>query len=446
MDTQDPTQPPPPHGQSQAPRPPRRVRRDTTEGMIGGVAAGLARHLEVDVVWVRLAFVLTAIFGNGLGLVAYLAAWIIIPEGDDRDAGASSSAARSGGPLSSVASNVPDGARGARFWVGVGLIGIGGLVLLDRLLSPLQARLGWVSPSQLLVPLAIITIGVLLWRSSRGDLAFDSERIEQDIERFAERVERGAETAAEQIERWVDEGGAVKDARSGSRGATSSQSGRASSHDTRVTPATLGVALVAAGAVWLLSSLGVSGATLTRALAAALLVVGVGLVISAFIGRGRGLIGTGLLLAPIVLIATLAGPSHVAMRSLGVTDDGIMAMDPDARVEERPGNLAEVASTYTFGVGSIVLDLSGLDAAELATAGTTRIGVELGVGDLLILLPEGVTAVVSANVGIGQVDLAGRSSGGIGVSATRTLTGTSDDTGTIVLDAELGIGRVRVTR
>jgi phage shock protein PspC (stress-responsive transcriptional regulator) len=422
--------------------------------MIGGVAAGLARHLEIDVVWIRLAFVLTAIFASGLGLVAYLAAWLIIPAGDDRDAGASGASARSGGTAGTAGGRVPDGARGARFWVGVGLIGLGGVVLIDRLLSPLQARLGWISPSQLLVPLALIVIGALLWRTSRSDIRLDGATIERDVGHFAGSVEHEAEVAAARLEQWVDEGGALPESAPpgstpgstpGSMPASPSAASGASD-PSRLTPATLGLALVAAGSVWLLSGFGLTGATFVRALAAALLVVGAGLVIGAFVGRGRGLIGTGLILAPIVLIALLAGPAHVGMRALGFGDDGIMVTDPEAVVEERPTDLASVRDSYAFGVGSIVLDLSAIDAGELAAAGTTRISVELGVGDLLVVLPEDVTVVVSVALGVGQVDLAGRTSGGLGVSVTRTLIGTSDAAGTIVIDIEQGIGRVRVVR
>jgi len=441
MDEQDRTPPPPPGGGAST-TPPRRVRRDTSEAMIGGVAAGLARHLDVDVVWVRLAFVLSAIFANGLGLIAYLAAWIIIPAGDDRAAGSPGSGAPEPGSDRTTQSGDREGVRGARFWVGVGLIGLGSVVLLDRLLSPLQARLGWISPSQLLVPVALIAIGALLWRASRSDAALDGATLERNVERLAERFEHEAEAAAERLERWVDDGGAVPDVAAQS----APQNSPGTSISSRLTPATLGVALVAAGTIWLLSGLGVSGATLTRALAAALLVVGGGLVVGAFVGRGRGLVGTGLVLTAVVLMSTLVAPAHVGMRALSFGDDGIVMTDPDAHVEERPTDLAAVRDSYTFGVGSIVLDLSGIDAAELAAAGITRVVVELGVGDLLIVVPDTATVVISAELGIGQVDLDGRTSGGVGVSAARTIPGPSAEAGTIVLDIEQGIGRIRVTR
>jgi signal transduction histidine kinase/phage shock protein PspC (stress-responsive transcriptional regulator) len=47
---------------------------------VGGVAAGLARHLGVDVLPVRIAFVLTAVLG-GLGLAVYAGLWLVLPAG-----------------------------------------------------------------------------------------------------------------------------------------------------------------------------------------------------------------------------------------------------------------------------------------------------------------------------------------------------------------------------
>src|SRR5689334_14083309 len=46
---------------------------------IGGVAGGLARHLDVDPLLVRVLLVVLALFG-GAGLVLYLALWLFVPE------------------------------------------------------------------------------------------------------------------------------------------------------------------------------------------------------------------------------------------------------------------------------------------------------------------------------------------------------------------------------
>jgi phage shock protein C len=48
--------------------------------MIAGVCAGFAEHYHWDISLVRVVAVLLAIFPCGLGGLAYLAAWIIIPE------------------------------------------------------------------------------------------------------------------------------------------------------------------------------------------------------------------------------------------------------------------------------------------------------------------------------------------------------------------------------
>ena len=47
-------------------------------GMIGGVAAGIAEATNVDVTIVRIAFILVSIFAGG-GLLVYLILWAVIP-------------------------------------------------------------------------------------------------------------------------------------------------------------------------------------------------------------------------------------------------------------------------------------------------------------------------------------------------------------------------------
>lgn len=49
--------------------------------MLGGVAAGLAEYLDIDALWVRIAFVALAVLG-GSGVLLYVAGWLLIPAGD----------------------------------------------------------------------------------------------------------------------------------------------------------------------------------------------------------------------------------------------------------------------------------------------------------------------------------------------------------------------------
>jgi len=60
-------------------RGPKRLYRDQDRKVVGGVAAGLAAYLNVDVLWVRLAFVIFTIIWLS-GLLVYAILWIAMPE------------------------------------------------------------------------------------------------------------------------------------------------------------------------------------------------------------------------------------------------------------------------------------------------------------------------------------------------------------------------------
>lgn len=63
-----------------APYAPSRLIRPRTGRMIAGVCQGLANSYRWDVTWVRVIAVLLAIFGGGIGLIAYLVFWVVMPE------------------------------------------------------------------------------------------------------------------------------------------------------------------------------------------------------------------------------------------------------------------------------------------------------------------------------------------------------------------------------
>ncbi len=56
----------------------RRLMRLPEEGMMGGVCSGIAAYFDIDVVWVRLAFVLL-VFTTGVWLFVWLAMLIVMP-------------------------------------------------------------------------------------------------------------------------------------------------------------------------------------------------------------------------------------------------------------------------------------------------------------------------------------------------------------------------------
>ena len=69
---------------SQAPHDPRPAQvlgRPVHDRMLAGVAAGIARYLNVDVTVVRIVFAVLTVVG-GAALPIYLAGWLLIPDED----------------------------------------------------------------------------------------------------------------------------------------------------------------------------------------------------------------------------------------------------------------------------------------------------------------------------------------------------------------------------
>ena len=129
---------------------------------------------------------------------------------------------------------------------------------------------------------------------------------------------------------------------------------------------TLSVALIVVGVL-----IGWNGATdsdvpVRVIIAAALGVVGLGLVVGAFVGRARGLVVLGVLLT---LLVSAAAVADIPVRG-GVGDR-----------TWRPATVSDLHDPYRLGVGQSELDLTRLD---LASAGRTRVEIRQGVGDLLV--------------------------------------------------------------
>jgi phage shock protein C len=62
--------------------------------MVAGVCAGLADYFGSDVTLLRVIVAAVAVFTGGAGLLAYLVAWAIIPEEDQKSPVAENLAAR----------------------------------------------------------------------------------------------------------------------------------------------------------------------------------------------------------------------------------------------------------------------------------------------------------------------------------------------------------------
>lgn len=69
---------------------PKRLYRRSSSGRLAGVCAGIAEYLDTDVTVVRLAWIVLSIVPGGLfgGVLAYVAAWLIMPDAVDPAQGA----------------------------------------------------------------------------------------------------------------------------------------------------------------------------------------------------------------------------------------------------------------------------------------------------------------------------------------------------------------------
>jgi phage shock protein PspC (stress-responsive transcriptional regulator) len=156
---------------------PRRLTRDTGRAVLGGVAAGFGRYLDVDPVLVRLGFVLLA-FVNGLGILFYLACWLLVPRAEAAGAAAPAAPATAGSGFealreagSQLAAGVREGASdpaAAQLAIGSLLVLIGSGLLLHNL--------GWLHwphwmRLETLWPLLLVALGVGLVLKSRRPAA-----------------------------------------------------------------------------------------------------------------------------------------------------------------------------------------------------------------------------------------------------------------------------------
>ncbi len=57
----------------------KKLYRDGEDKFLGGVSSGIAHYFDVDVIWIRLAWLIAA-FGIGFGFIVYPILWILLPE------------------------------------------------------------------------------------------------------------------------------------------------------------------------------------------------------------------------------------------------------------------------------------------------------------------------------------------------------------------------------
>ncbi len=198
--------------------------------------------------------------------------------------------------------------------------------------------------------------------------------------------------------------------------------------------AALSLSVMTMGVLGALAMSGAADIPAVVVLAAGLGVLGLGLLVGSFAGRARWLIALAL---PLLLITAVAAffPANVRL---------------GGGIGERtwtPTTPAAAAANHRLGLGSARLDLSDL----VLPAGTTidyPVRASVGVGELLVTVPEGMRVNVIATVQTGEIGIEGlpRRSGQ-NLRVTAELPGAVTDTSpTVDLIVDATIGTLEVSR
>jgi len=186
------------------------------------------------------------------------------------------------------------------------------------------------------------------------------------------------------------------------------------------TGAVLSTALLVAGVLLTLGAADLVSVPAAVVLAAALGVVGLGLVVASFRGSAPGLVVVAVLLAVALGLATGLRP---------VVTDGV------GDRTWRPGDSAG----YRLGVGNATLDLASLDRADSAA-----VDARVEVGHLVVLVPADLHVVVDAEVRLGQLDLFDARLEGHDLART-VETGPADEP-LVSLHVDVRLGQLEVRR
>lgn len=509
---------PPPSPRPTPPRPP--LRRDTAAGMLGGVAAGLANHLAVDVVLVRITFVVGSLLTQGLGVLAYVLCWVFIPKAEP-------------GTAAPVRDEATSDGRGPAFWVGIAFLTAGVLWLLGAMPWLRLFGLGWIDGG-VLVPVLLIGLGVALWRTSTDpvqqrattstpttatttappaeasnepradgtppvapppppvapppprvapppppDVApppsagpppvasasdhpletsmstltprASSPRSSDDVDTAPHASER---TGSEDTARIEGDREPVAGAAAGEHDSPPPPPAAPAGQGDGFTPPpvpekeprslltrlTLGAALIAVGVLWILEVTTTLALGPLRILAIGLAIVGAGLLVGSVVGRGRGLIVVGVLLLPLVLVGTLFRGAP-GMGLLGSTFEDSPWVGE--RIEE-PATIDDLESTYGLAAGTFELDLT-----ETMFDEDTDVLIEIGAGEVVVIVPPDINVEVSANLAGGEIQLFERRVAGLGVELSvddEAAVADPDAAPTLTLQIDGGFGDLRVRR
>ena len=371
---------PPPTSAMAAPR----LRRRASDRVAAGVASGIADYLNVDPLLIRVVLVGLVLF-NGAGFFIYLAAWLFIPV-EGRDVSIVEGWIRRLG--------APGGAAWTVAWVFLAIIGT---AVLFNIFESVDGRMGFGSGTGFVLALVIIVGGILLVRrNASGDTLAAAD---------------GSPAVAAAPAIGPPAGTTVVERRE-----------RVKRDPSPLGFYVLGLLLLAVGLLAAVDVATVAGVLPGTYSGVALAILGLGLVIGAWWGRARWLI----------LVALLVVPIAVAFSFMRVPLDQGWG---ERRIQPALAN--DLEDSYQLSGGLMILDLTGLPHSTA----DRHVAASIGMGRLLVILPEGSNAQVNAEVGAGSSEVFDTRREGTGIHHSESIEGIG---GTTVLDLEAGMGAITV--
>ncbi|WBB55032.1 PspC domain-containing protein [Verrucosispora sp. WMMD573] len=194
---------------------------------------------------------------------------------------------------------------------------------------------------------------------------------------------------------------------------------------------TFSLIFLALGLVGVLDLLDVFGIGASAYFAAALAVIGLGLLVGTWFGRARWLIALGLVTAAALAVVTVV-ESYDRVRGV------------DGAVTWAPTNHRDLANRYEQSFGDAVLDLRAIDFDQQET----EITVAINFGEATVVLPPNVDVTAVTQVTAGDADVLGQRTQGMDNRSTDIVDLGPDGAGggRLRLNLHVNAGHMEVTR
>ncbi len=180
----------------------------------------------------------------------------------------------------------------------------------------------------------------------------------------------------------------------------------------------LGAILLLIGAAWLVVTLDLVDLPIQSAMAAGLILIGIVILV---VGRHGGLVTLGVILTVMLAFMSL----------LDVPFEG--------GVGERtfqPASTADLRQEYRMDIGRLTVDLTSIEGTTISD-----VEISLGIGQVVVILPDEVSVRVEGDAGAGQVMILGSEQNGLGVEHSIT-----ENDAVFEVRVAVGLGQVEVRR